>query len=96
VFARESEQQPDIIPGDVIIILRQAPHKRFKRVGNNLFTEMTLTLEEALLGFKKKMVHLDGRVIEIRSELNEIIQPFSWKIIEEEGMPINGNPSETG
>ena len=57
---------------------------------------MTITLEEALLGFKKKITHLDGRVIEVSSEDGEIIQPFSWKIIEDEGMPVHGQPSTKG
>uniref|UniRef100_A0A7S3KDZ5 Chaperone DnaJ C-terminal domain-containing protein n=1 Tax=Euplotes crassus TaxID=5936 RepID=A0A7S3KDZ5_EUPCR len=96
VFEREGQQQPEVIPGDVILILKQKKHKRFSRVENDLYTEMKLTLEEALLGFSKPMKMLDNRTIEIRSESGEIIQPFSWKVIEGEGMPLREDPSEKG
>ena len=96
VFEREAQQQPEVIPGDVILILKQRKHKKFKRVENDLYTEMKLTLDEALLEFSKPMKMLDGRKIEIRSEENEIIQPFSWKVIENEGMPLRDDPSEKG
>ena len=38
--------------GDLIFTIKQRPHNRFKRVGDNLFIEVDLTLEESLLGFK--------------------------------------------
>ena len=96
VFEREAEQHPDVIPGDVVFILKQKPNKRFKRVLNNLYTEMEVTLQEALLGFRKKLVHLDGRTIEVRSPEGEIIEPFSWMTIAGEGMPLHNTPSEKG
>ena len=96
VFEKDAQQQPGVIPGDVIVILKQQKHNNYSRVGNNLFTEMKITLQEALLGFKKPLRLLDGRTIEVRSEPNEIIQPFSWKIIEGEGMPIKENKSQKG
>lgn len=38
------------------------------------------------MGFKKRIVHLDGRVLEISSE--EQVQPGQIRVIEGEGMPI--------
>lgn len=96
VFERDGQQQPDVIPGDVIIILKQATHNRFSRIGDDLYIDMKITLEEALLGFSKPIKMLDGRKIEIRSEPNEIIQPFGWKIIEDEGMPVKDDPADRG
>ena len=96
VFEREGPQQPDFMPGDVILSLNLKKHKRFKRVDDDLYTEMKLTLEEALLGFSKPMTMLDGRKIEVRSEPGEIIQPFSWKVIENEGMPLKDDPTDQG
>lgn len=96
VFEGEGQQEPEVLPGDIILILKQKKHKRFNRKDNDLYTEMKLNLEEALLGFSKPMKMLDGRTIEIRSEPGEIIQPFSWKVIEDEGMPLKEDPSEKG
>ena len=34
---------------------------------------MDITLEEALLGFKKQIKHLDGHMVDIQSDPQEII-----------------------
>ena len=73
VFEREAEQIPDMIPGDVIFTVKQQPHNKFKRVGDNLFTDVEISLEEALLGFSKRVSHLDGHLVEISSKDNEVI-----------------------
>lgn len=62
-----------MIPGDVIFTIKQQPHNRFKRVGDNLYQDLTISLEEALLGFKKRINHLDGHLVEISSKEDEVI-----------------------
>lgn len=59
--------------GDLIFTIKQKPHGTFKRVGNNLFIDITLTLEESLLGFKKTVKHLDGHIVDIQTDKDEII-----------------------
>ena len=95
-FAREGQQQPDVIPGDVIFVLKQKHHKTYNRVGNDLYREMKITLQESILGFSKKIKTLDKREIYVRSNPNELIKPFSWMIIEGEGMPIKDDPNDRG
>jgi len=73
IMEKEAEQVPDMALGDLIFTLKQKPHKTFKRVGNNLYIDITLTLEESLLGFKRTVSHLDGHVVNISNEINEII-----------------------
>lgn len=63
VFERESEQAPGMTPGNVIFKLRQVPHPRFTRNGNDLHMTMHITLREALLGFRKSFRHLDNREV---------------------------------
>lgn len=94
VFPRESEQSPDYMPGDVIFTLRQRPHHTFRREGNDLHTDLTISLKEAILGFSKRIRHLDDHYTEVSS--NEIIQPFQVKKIAGQGMPIHGVPSQFG
>lgn len=94
VFQRESEQHPDYIPGDVVFNLRLQNHPIFKRVGSNLYSDLNLSLKDAILGFKKQIRHLDDHYVQIES--NSIVQPFSVKIIKEEGMPMHNFPSQKG
>jgi len=62
-----------MIPGDVIFTVKQQTHLKFKRINDNLFHDMTISLEEALLGFKKRINHLDNHLVEVSSKENEII-----------------------
>jgi len=94
VFQRESEQHPDYTPGDVIITLRQEPHSRFKRVGNNLYYDCPITLKEALLGVQKTVRHLDHHYTEIATK--EVVQPFFVKVIKDQGMPVHNEPDTFG
>lgn len=55
-----------------------------------------ITLEDALLGFRKTIKHMDGHEVEIKSDPMEIIQPFSWKILKDEGMPIQNSGGDHG
>lgn len=59
-FERMAEQTPGLIPGSVLMTLKQKRHKTYTRDGNNLHMKLELTLKEALLGFKKTFTHMDG------------------------------------
>jgi len=85
-----------MLPGDVVFTIKQSAHKIFKRIGNNLFMDCEISLEEALLGFNKKYNHLDGHSFEVSSKEGNVIQPFSWIILKGEGMPHKNYPSEFG
>jgi DnaJ-related protein SCJ1 len=60
VFERQGEQRADMVQGDIIFVISQSPHSLFKRVDNNLFMTLDISLEEALLGFSRTITHLDG------------------------------------
>lgn len=60
VFEREAEQAPNIIPGDVIVKLKTKKHATFTRRGDDLLMQLSITLKEALVGFKRRVTHLDG------------------------------------
>jgi len=93
-FERASEQQPDTIPGDVIVTLRTQPHQRFKRQGNDLHMEQRLTLREALLGYSTSFAHLDGHRVNL--QFDGVTQPEYVRTIKGEGMPHHEFASEKG
>merc|ERR1719296_220899 len=56
-------QKPGQIPGDVTVVLKARKERsdlEWKRLGNDLRVQVNLTLREALLGFTRKVTHLDG------------------------------------
>lgn len=64
--------------------------------GADLFYEKTLTLSEALCGFKFAIPHLDGRQLLISSNEGDIVKPGSFKAVYDEGMPMWQRSSEKG
>jgi len=59
VFAGEGDQMPNVIPGDIHLVLQQKPHPIFKRDQEDLYMEKEITLLEALCGFVLHIEHLD-------------------------------------
>ena len=60
-FSGEGDQEPDLEPGDIVIVLDEKPHDRFKRRGTDLICKMDIELVEALCGFQKVVETLDKR-----------------------------------
>ena len=93
-FKGESEQGFDFYPGDVFVKLHEVPHATLKRDGNNLRTNLDITLKDAILGFERSITHLDGHNVFI--EESENIQDGKEIEIENEGMPIRGEMDRYG
>ena len=93
-FPRMSEQSPGQIPGDVVMVLKQKKHRQFSRDGNDLHMDMTITLKEALLGFSRKVGHLDSHEVTVKQ--TKVTTPGEVKRIKGEGMPQHNFPSEFG
>lgn len=73
VIERAADQAPNTSPGDLIFILKTVPHSIFTRKGDHLYARMTLSLNEALLGFSKTITKLDGS--ELKVTRNGVTQP---------------------
>jgi DnaJ family protein A protein 2 len=95
-FSGEADEVPGTIPGDVIIVIQEKEHERFKRKGADLIVEERLNLSEALCGFVRTITHLDGRVLKIASPAGSVIKEDLVKVINGEGMPFQGNPFTKG
>ncbi|KAI7830952.1 DnaJ domain-containing protein [Kickxella alabastrina] len=71
---------------DLVFVVEQKPHPLFKREGDDLKIEMTLTLDEALCGFKKPLQLLSGKSI----------FPGQASRMPKYGMPISKSPGSFG
>ena len=91
-FPGEADEAPDCITGDIVFVLQQKEHPKFKRKGDDLFVEHTLTLTEALCGFQFVLAHLDDRQLLIKTNPGEVIKPDQFKGINDEGMPMYQRP----
>lgn len=92
VFAGEADEAPDMIPGDVVVVLQSSEHTVFKRDGSHLFLKKQISLVEALTGFQFTVPHLDGRTLLVKSDPNMIVKPGDIKAIKDEGFPQLKNP----
>merc|ERR1719336_3711094 len=95
-FSSEGDQEPGLEPGDIIIVLDEKPHERFKRSGLDLIVKMDINLTEALTGMKKTIKTLDDRTLVIQTVRGEVIKTGDLKQIQGEGMPQYRNPFEKG
>ncbi|KAJ8568353.1 hypothetical protein K7X08_027886 [Anisodus acutangulus] len=95
-FPGEANEAPDTVTGDIVFVLQQKEHQKFKRKGEDLFVDHTLTLTEALCGFQFILTHLDGRQLLIKSNPGEVVKPDLFKGINDEGMPVYQRPFMKG
>ncbi|CAF0719704.1 unnamed protein product [Brachionus calyciflorus] len=86
-FTGLSDQMPGFETGDLIFIIEQAKHERFKRYEDHLIMKHTVNLNEALCGFKFLFRHLDGRVKVVNHSGGEYINYQTIKCIPNLGMP---------
>merc|ERR1719159_178151 len=95
-FTSEGDQEPGLEPGDIIIVLDEKAHERFKRSDQDLIMKMDISLTEALTGMKKTIKTLDDRTLVIQTVRGEVIKTGDVKQVQGEGMPYYRNPFEKG
>jgi len=83
-----------VVPGDVRLKLRPETHAVFRREGTHLSMDLRISLRQALLGFSRRIRHLDGHEVVIANA--GISTPGMQIVLPGEGMPVHGVPSEFG
>jgi len=81
----EGEPEIDGDAGNLKIIYNILPHKTFERRGNDLYTNMTISLPQAMLGFQATFTQLDNRKLSIKRD--EVTWPGMKMRVKNEGMP---------
>ncbi|RWR82211.1 dnaJ protein [Cinnamomum micranthum f. kanehirae] len=74
-FPGEADEAHETVAGDIVFVLQQKEHAKFKRNGDDLFVEHTVSLTEALCGFQFVLAHLDNRQLLIKSNPGEVLMP---------------------
>lgn len=93
-FTGEGEPHIDGDPGDLILKIRTEPHQRFERRGDDLYTNVTISLQDALVGFTLDIEHLDGHKVSVTRE--KITWPGARIRKNGEGMPNYDNNNLRG
>ncbi|XP_071989953.1 dnaJ homolog subfamily B member 13 [Engystomops pustulosus] len=93
-FPNEADQGPNIIPADIVFIVKEKPHPRFVRQGDDLIYTANIQLGKALTGCTVEVVTLDERILNI--PINDIVHPKYSKLVPGEGMRTSSDLSVKG
>ncbi|PSS16435.1 DnaJ subfamily B member like [Actinidia chinensis var. chinensis] len=93
-FPEKGNEQPNVIPSDLVFIIDEKPHSVFTRDGNDLVVTQKIPLADALTGHTVRLTTLDGRNLTI--PINNVIHPNYEEVVPREGMPIPKDPSKKG
>uniref|UniRef100_A0A0E0KY24 J domain-containing protein n=1 Tax=Oryza punctata TaxID=4537 RepID=A0A0E0KY24_ORYPU len=93
-FPKKGNEKPNIIPSDLVFIIEERSHARFKRDKDDLIYTHKISLVEALTGCTVQLTTLDGRNLTI--PVKSVINPTSEEVVKGEGMPITKEPSKKG
>ncbi|DAA33354.1 dnaJ homolog subfamily B member 11 [Bos indicus] len=93
-FIGEGEPHVDGEPGDLRFRIKVVKHSIFERRGDDLYTNVTISLVESLVGFDMDITHLDGHKVHISRD--KITRPGAklWK--KGEGLPNFDNNNIKG
>jgi len=95
-FFEQGEPMLDGEPGDLRfkIVTVEAADVPFTRRGDDLHVEYSVTLVEALVGFQRELVHLDGHKVALVRE--GVTRPGEVQALAGEGMPVFGQHKQAG
>ncbi|CAD5112882.1 DgyrCDS2093 [Dimorphilus gyrociliatus] len=93
-FVAEGEPHIDGEPGDLKFKIVQMKHPKFERRGDDLYTNITISLQDALIGFETEITHLDGHKVKLVRD--KITWPGARMRKKDEGMPNYDNNNVKG
>jgi len=94
-FHNKGDILPNVEQGDVIFVIRQKPHDRFTRESDDLVSAIDLTNKEAMKGFEKTIIGIDGTEHKISFKKGIPCSNYVNRI-ENAGMPIRKNGQTVG
>lgn len=92
-FHGEGDRRPGMTQ-DIVFVIKEKPHDRFKREGNDLIMDVNITLCEALTGFSKTIKTIQDKNLKI--SFTDVVTPNYVYTLHGYGMPNSKNPSQKG
>ena len=83
----EGNMDLDYEPSDLVFVIEEEKHQRFKRNGKDLMMRFRIKLAECIKALPIEVRTLDGRTLTV--SFQEIINPDTIKQIPNEGMPVD-------
>jgi len=93
-FPNSGDEEVDMETGDLILVLKEKPHPRFKRDKNDLVYTAKISLLQALTGTVVDVELLDGRILPVA--VNDIAKPGYKVVVPGEGMPLAKDSKSKG
>ncbi|VDK41680.1 unnamed protein product [Anisakis simplex] len=95
-FPREGNQCPNRVPADIVFVIRDKPHPKFKRDGSDIRYVHPISLRDALCGTSIEVPTLDRNRPSISMQLNEVTKPNTKKRLSGLGLPNPKYPGTRG
>lgn len=93
-FPREGDELPDGRSQDIEFVIDEKAHPIFRRDGDNLSMDLSLSLTEALCGFSRPIKTLDGKELLVSNK--NVTKPGQEIRFPGRGMPNQKDPSRKG
>lgn len=93
-FPKGGDEEKDMDTGDLVLVIKEKPHPRFRRDKNDLVFTASISLLQALSGTVVEVPMLDGRVLSV--PVNDIVKPGYTMMVPSEGMPISKDNKTKG
>lgn len=85
-FMEEGDRFPSKIPSDIIFVVEDKPHPKFKRINQHDIEHiMEIDLSQSLTGLHFTICTLDQR--QLRISITDVVHPGYKKVIPSEGLP---------
>lgn len=72
-FPKEGDQHPNRTPADIVFVIKDKPHPKFKREGSDIRRVEKISLKSALTGVDIMVPLLDGPDYHLK--INEVVKP---------------------
>uniref|UniRef100_A0A1I7Y419 DnaJ_C domain-containing protein n=1 Tax=Steinernema glaseri TaxID=37863 RepID=A0A1I7Y419_9BILA len=93
-FPKEGDQRPGRVPADIVFVIKDKPHPKFKRNGCDIRYTHKMSLKDALCGSVVHVPLLDGSTVPLR--LDSVIRPNTSRRIVGKGLPNPKAPATRG
>lgn len=89
IYSEAGDRDPTRIPSDIVFVICDQPHSVFRRNKFDLHMNCSITLKEALTGYKLSLQTIDDRKLQIL--ITDVIDCNYTKCIQNEGIPNQYN-----